>query len=206
MIELFQARAELKPESPVLLVLGDGESMPSDLDTFLSWGIEHDVGALGRGIKDYPGRVHHWFNGDGETAIQWAKNLPNGNGTIKHTCGHVDGFDVDWDWRNKDDYHYGTITGEGPGRSHGSSAMFATLAGLYMGYDRIVLAGCPLDSNGHYYWPEKTQDTLGPLWMGFDMMAWIDFRDSENGHRVRSLSGYTAKIMGYADKKWVQGE
>lgn len=195
---------DISKRNDTLLVLGDGDSMPGDLDRFLRWGIGHDVGALGRAIKAYPGYVRHWFCGDGDLSIWWAKNLPNGDGTIRHCMGDVDGFDVDWDLE-QDDYGYCTITGESNlGRMHGSSAMFGVLCGLALGYEKIVLAGCPMDMNGHYYFPEKKKDTLGPVWLGVDFMAWIDFSLQEEAKKVRSMSGYTAKILGNADKEFVR--
>jgi hypothetical protein len=201
-ISLHQANQELKRNHDTLLVLGDGFCMREDLGEFLSWHIPHDVGALGRGIKEYPGKVQHWFNVDGESAIQWAQNLPNGNGTIKHSMGGIKGFDVDWEI-TADDYRFDQITGETAERMHGSSALFATLAGLEIGYKKIVLAGCPLDTDGHYYFAQS-KETLGPIWLGFDFMAWLDFSEMEKAVFVRSMSGYTAKIIGKSTKEWIQ--
>jgi hypothetical protein len=113
----------------------------------------------------------------------------------------VDGFDVDWDV-DQPDYRYAEITGE-KGRIHGTSAMFATLAGLAMGYEKIVLAGCPLDTNGHFYFKPTGPETLGPLWLGVDFAAWMDFSMNGNADRVRSMSGYTGYILGRADRKWL---
>jgi hypothetical protein len=202
-VELHKSSKDMARQSDVLLVLGDGDSMPKDRDTFLAWGIKHDCGALGRGIKAYPGYVRHWFCGDGDTSIWWAKNLINGDGTVRHCMGEVDGFDVDWDLKQPD-YNYCTITGEtNVGRMHGSSAMFGTLVGLELGYSKIVLAGCPLDMNGHWYFENKTKETLGPIWLGVDFMAWIDFKEQKEAQKVRSMSGYTAKILGVADREWL---
>ena len=64
-IHLHKAHKELKRNHDTLLILGDGFCMREDLGEFLSWHIPHDVGALGRGIKEYPGKVQHWFNADG---------------------------------------------------------------------------------------------------------------------------------------------
>jgi hypothetical protein len=177
--------------------------MRSDLDEFLSWEIPHDAGALGRAIREYPcvknGMVRHWFNADGDLSIAWAKALPAD--TIKHSFGDVEGFDVDWDLE-QDDYRNGEITGEKPGsRMHGSSSLFATLASLEIGYSKVVLAGCPLDTEGHYYFPQS-KETLGPIWLGFDFMAWLDFSEMPESANVRSMSGYTAKIVGKANKEW----
>jgi len=179
--------------------------MRDDLAEFLSWDIPHDAGALGRAVKEYPsvatGMVRHWFNADGELSIAWAKQLPDE--IIKHTLGSVDGFDVDWDLE-QDDYNHGAITGEAPdSRMHGSSALFATLAALDIGYTQIVLAGCPLDTEGHYYFPVKDKETLGPIWLGYDLMAWLDFSRQAESRNVRSMSGYTAMILEKATQEWL---
>ena len=202
-VKLHKASKDMSRKADVLLILGDGDSMPGDLDRFIRWGVNHDVGALGRGIKEYPGYVRHWFCGDGDLSVWWAKNLPNGEGTIRHCMGEVEGFDIDWDLE-QDDYNYGKITNEANiGRMHGSSALFATLCGIELGYGKVVLAGCPLDMNGHFYFKEKSQETLGPVWLGVDFMAWIDFAGQDEAKRVRSMSGYTAKILGKADEQWL---
>jgi len=201
-ISLHNADKPLNPDSDTILIMGDGSSLISDLQRFLTWDLPHDVGALGRGIKEYPGKVHHWFNADGDSAIQWAENLPNGDETIKHTFGNVRGFDADWDVE-QDNYHHSVITGDA-NRFHGSSALFATLASLSMGYGRIVLAGCPLDTEGHYYFPKKSKDTLGPIWLGYDFMAWLEFSQMQDAYKVRSMSGYTKIILGDANKAWIE--
>lgn len=199
-IILHKAHRVPKRNSDVILILGDGQSMPADRDKFVDWDIPHDVAALGRAVREYPyGLVDHWFNADGESASQWARSLPRK--TIKHSMGEVDSFDVDWDLK-QNDYHHGDITGEASdSRMHGSSALFATLASLYMGYERVVLAGCPLDTEGHYYF-EQSKETLGPIWLGYDFMAWLDFAEQPEAAQVRSMSGYTAKIIGMASKVW----
>lgn len=200
-LRLHKAHKELTRNHDVLLILGDGQSAPDDLIRFLDWDIPHDASSLGRSIKLVPGHVQHWFNADGESAIHWAENLPNGNGTIKHSFGEIRGFDVDWEI-TQHDYHFDEITGEKAFRTHGSSSLFGTLAALFMGYKRIVLAGCPLDTEGHYYF-EPRADTLGPIWLGFDFMAWLDFAELPEAAKVRSMSGYTAKMIGEATKEWL---
>ena len=197
---LHKAHRELTRNHDTILILGDGQSMPEDLKTFINWNIPHDAGALGRAVREYPhGIVNHWFNADGDLSIQWAKSLPCD--TLRHTMGEVEGFDVDWDL-DQPHYNHDIITNERPGsRMHGSSALFATLASLAMGYTRIVLAGCPLDTEGHYYF-QQSKETLGPIWLGWDFMAWIDFAEMEEAQQVRSMSGYTAKILGKPTKEW----
>lgn len=197
---IHHAYEKIRTRHPVLLITGDGRSLLPDLADVGRLGIQCDVGAIGRSIK-HTSRPTHWFNADGETAIAWAKQVKEQTGAITHTLGPVDGFDVDWDVE-QDDYRYEQITGE-RGRIHGSSAMFATLAGIAMGYEKIILAGCPLDSAGHWYFEPTGPETLGPLWMGVDFAAWVDFSGNGDSHRVRSMSGYTAKILGKVSKQWL---
>lgn len=176
-----------------LLVTGDGHGLKSDLAKFRRWGVPHDVAAIGRSVKLV--RATHWFNADGETAMSWAEQLRE-QGIVTHTLGNVRGFDVDWEMEAPD-YGYEEITGQ-RGRMHGSSALFATLAGIAMGYQDIVLAGCPLDTEGHWYFKPDSPETLGPLWLGVDYQAWLDFSQQPDSDKVTSMSGYTALILGEA--------
>ena len=186
----------------VLLITGDGRPFLSDLEAFSMLGVPYDLGCVGRCVYEAPQEPLHWFNADGETAMAWAKQLKEQNeGLVTHTLGEVDGFDVDWDLE-QDDYHHEEMTNE-RGRLHGSSALFATLAGIAMGYDKIVLAGCPLDTEGHWYFEPNGPETLGPSWMGLDFMAWIDFSKQKEAEKVRSMSGYTEKLLGKASKSWL---
>lgn len=188
-------------ENDILVVLGDGRSMPDDRDRFNDWDIPGDFACIGRSIKTCPYALH-WFNADGETAIAWARQLKENNpGLITHSLGTIDGFDCDWDVEQPD-YRFEDITHQ-HGRLHGSSAMFATLAGLAMGYQKIILAGCPMDQEGHWYFDPKGPDTLGPMWIGVDFMAWIDFAREPEAFIVRSMSGYTAKLLGKPDRGWL---
>lgn len=78
------------------------------------------------------------------------------------------------------------------GRS-GSSAMTAVLAALRMGYRRAVLCGCPLTGNA----PE------GNPYEAF-RLGWLD-RQEELGDRVRSMSGWTMELLGFPDRRWLDG-
>ncbi len=76
----------------------------------------------------------------------------------------------------------------------GSSALLGVQAALRMGYTRIVLCGCPLigqnDKGGKYEtfragWKER-KDSVGPY--------------------VRSMSGWTAELLGKPTAEWMRGE
>jgi hypothetical protein len=76
------------------------------------------------------------------------------------------------------------------------------MACIEMGYERIVLAGCPLDRKGHWYYPPEH---AGPNWSAECYIAWMDFSQQPEAARVRSLSGYTKIIMGDVTEEWVLG-
>jgi len=200
-ISIHKTDSDVLRSKDILLILGDGRSLDNDKRIFSLLGVKYDVAAIGRSIKACS-NPKHWFNADGQTAMAWAKQIKEQHkGTITHTLGDEDGFDVDWEIEQPD-YHYAEITGE-KGRLHGSSAFFATLAGLEMGYKKIVLAGCPLDTEGHWYFEPKDVETLGPMWLCLDFMAWLDFAGTANAIKVRSMSGYTQKILGSLTHGWL---
>lgn len=174
----------------VALITGDGRSCPDDIFRFLEWKIPHDVFSIGRSVNLYEGRIHHWVNVDGADSKWWAEHLPAKNAgklPARHTLGECEGYDVIWDDGQPD----GAVW-------YGSTALFAVLIALYMEYRKIVLAGCPLDELGHWYFGEEHK---GPKWEGATYRAWLDFSQEDEATKVKSLSGYTAMILGEANKE-----
>ncbi len=196
-LKLHDSTIDLKIQNPNVLITGDGRSLSADLDTFLQWEVPHDVMAIGRSINIYPGRVKHWANVDGTDSSWWAEHLPQKNDgkiPIRHTLGNCKGYDVDWDildspWKMDEVVWYG------------STALFAVYVSLELGYDKIILAGCPLDNKGHWYFPNGT--CPGPRWHGETFQAWLDFARDERANKVRGLSGYTAQIVGEPTREWI---
>jgi hypothetical protein len=76
-----------------------------------------------------------------------------------------------------------------PDYYHGSSVLTGVLAGLAMGYERIVLAGVPLEGGYYYnpYWYFPYKDTFISDW--------------EKAAKVTSLSGLTRELLG--EPKWL---
>ena len=181
---------------PVCLITGDGRTLRADLDEFLGWDVPHDTMTIGRSYQIVPGQVLHWANVDGTHSKSWAESLPrinNGRLPLRHTLGDMLGYDIDWDiedcpWDVNDIMW------------HGSSSLFGTYICMALGYEKVVLAGCPLDSKGHWYWGPEIG---GPQWTGECYQAWLEFASSHEGHKVRSLSGYTAQMVGKAEKSWI---
>jgi len=181
---------EIERKADILLITGDGKTLPQDLEKFLSFHVEHEVMTIGRSIKLYPGIVMHYADVDAD-AGKWVvenllKNNPDKGRPITHTLGSVPWFDVGWEiedcpWPPEDIIW------------HGSTALFAVLIGLAMGYHRIVLAGCPMDSKGHWY---NEGETYGPKWTFESYQSWFEFAVLQDAFKVSSMSGYTATLLG----------
>ena len=75
----------------------------------------------------------------------------------------------------------------------GTSALFAAKVGLALGYERVILCGVPLDGTGSFYHsPWREQKFFHERkWREPWVQAAQDF-----GGRVRSMSGYTAELLG----------
>jgi hypothetical protein len=74
----------------------------------------------------------------------------------------------------------------------GSSALTGALAGLRLGYERIILAGCPLTGNA----PEgNPYEAFRPGWIA---------RQNEIAGRVRSMSGWTRECLGEPPWWWLE--
>jgi hypothetical protein len=73
----------------------------------------------------------------------------------------------------------------------GSSSLLGALAAIRMGYRRIILCGCPLDgknaTGGSY-------ETFREGWKAFA---------GELAGRVRSMSGWTAELLGMPTEEWL---
>ena len=88
-----------------------------------------------------------------------------------------------------------------PGQTYsGSSSLFAVKVGLDMGFDRMVLAGCPMDDDASHI-----RDTSKP-WKGAaaHRRGWLQVLPQLQG-RVRSLSGWTRTMLGAPDAAWIEG-
>jgi hypothetical protein len=194
MIDIYLDRANkpIRRDSDVLLITGDGKTYPKDLERFLGWGIDHDTMCMGRSIKKYPGHIKHYTDVDSDAGAWVIENLEKNNpeqtppeGILTHTLGTVDWVDCGWDIK-------GSPWPMADVMWHGSTALFAVYIGLEMGYKRIYLVGCPLDSKGHWYFPDET---WGPRWTMETYQAWLEFAATEDAKKVQSLSGYTKTML-----------
>ena len=180
-----------------VVIAGDGRCLVKGLDLIAKLQIAKDHYSIGRSYRHFL-MIDHWGTVDAELSIWWAENIPRiwRNGKQRHTLGEARGFDFDWhtDQPNFDD------RGD---KWWGSSSLFAVLTSLAMGYSRIILAGCPLDSEGHWY---SLHNEKGPVWDEEDFQAWRAFKKQPESAQVKSCSGFTRGLLGQPSKKWLGDE
>ena len=170
----------LRRKSDTLLITGDGRCLQTDLSAWEAAGRkDYEIAAIGRSIKIHKRPVRHWINVDGPGSKWWAEHLPHP--AVRHTIGECPGYDCVWDDGMPDGEPW-----------YGSSSLFAALIGLILGYKAIILAGCPMDMAGHWYWPAEHP---GPEWRQKDYQAWEDFARAPKPGQVTSLSGFTRDVL-----------
>ena len=79
-------------------------------------------------------------------------------------------------------------------RDGGTAGLFAVLIGLLMGFDRIVLAGSPIDGSRHFFESELNAVRFYSADTYRD--EWLRARDAVFNGRVKSLSGRTREWLG----------
>jgi hypothetical protein len=195
--------------SDTVFISGDGHCLAQDVAEFNSWRIPHDIYAVNRSLIFHQRQVQHWAAVDVEEAT-WFTEFVNekvepDHLIIRHSIGgeNKEGkfvgtglydcyWNMDYDWENE--YQRRVFVG--------NTGYFAVLSSIKMGYKHIILGGMPLDVKPHFY---ETPDQPGPLWTGMTYMQWMDFKMIRpEAERVRSLSGYSAFILGKATKEWAQ--
>lgn len=84
----------------------------------------------------------------------------------------------------------------------GSSGLYAVRIALgILKAQRVVLAGMPMDGGPHFY---DTGRRSGPSFVPY-RPEWRRAARDEFAGRVRSLSGWTADLLGRPDPDWLEG-
>lgn len=95
----------------------------------------------------------------------------------------------------------------------GSSGLFACMVGLALGYERIIIAGIPLDGNGHFFDPPgniprinnegKFIDASTKQFTGTNIeYEWKNADQKYFKGRVKALSGKPREWLGEPPKEW----
>jgi hypothetical protein len=188
---------------PLVLITGDGNTLKDDVREFESWGLPHDLYCTNRSLLFFERQIDHWAAIDIEESCWFSQNVNQkvepDKPILRHTIGECPvAYDIWWEmdyaWEN--DFQRRVFVG--------NTGYFAILTALNMGYEKVVLAGMPIDGNPHWYEPEEKE---GPNWNGLTYRQWMDFKmKHEKAGQVKSLSGYSAFILGHATKEWADAD
>lgn len=99
--------------------------------------------------------------------------------------------------KGQTDFIWGIEKGGG-----GTSGLFGAILALALGYDKVVLAGIPLDDQGHFYDPPDK--TSGGFKSSFIRNEWKKVKEIYFNDRIRSLSGWTREFLGEPDDAWLR--
>lgn len=174
-------------------VLGGAECIWADLESAQSLCSPDIVVAVNDIGIDYPGRIDHWVSYHSDFLGKWSRQraergLP----------------DIQNYWTGKGGptkaAPKGTKTVNAIG---GSSGMLATFAALKSGATKVILCGIPMDAEmPHYHNHKKSKPWTDALkyHKHWKAAAQDEFRD-----RVRSMSGWTATLLGTPTREWLEG-
>ena len=184
-----------------MFITGDGKTLPDEVKEFESWGIPHDLYCVNRSLLYFQRQVDHWAAIDIEESAWFSEYVNNDvcpERTIhRHTIGECTiGYDIYWerDFPFEHDYQKRIWIG--------NTGYFATLTAVEIGYEKIILAGMPLDNKSHFY---DQEELPGPTWTPICFTQWMDFKMKRpEADRVRSMGGYSAFMLGTATKEWVE--
>lgn len=151
----------------ICLIVGDAPCRENDLSAFYDFEVEHDTCCINRAGLKHPFAFEHWFS--------W----------------HADMLGGDWAWQRPGAELHSTYDGHPDVRlwdvpnQRGGSCLGAILVMIdKLGYDKVVLAGCPMEGEYKRFFDE------------FDVL-------DERKAKVRSMSGNTAKLLGYPVEEWL---
>lgn len=176
-----------------LLIVGAGRCVWEDLKTYWRINVHSDVMLINDAIIHYPMKkgyypTHAACYDVGRVNIyrELRKAKLNHRDFVTHSVG--DPADVTWKIRSV---------------ASSLSGNFGAVIGIAMGYTHITLAGCPEDSEGHYWDSLEThpRHDFGVKCIHFH---WTDHMDLFKG-KVRSLSGWTAETFGRPTIEWLNG-
>lgn len=189
-----------RPVAKTLIVLGSAPCLYADLDAALLLRPGAHVMAVNEACGAVE-HIHHMLAGHCDKAQMFreyrAKKFPSSQPVPVHATQRADmplHYPVDYWWHEA--------------KVGGTSAWKAARIGVGMGYEEIIMAGCPLDLSG-YFNPKETRGfkhecrRVGePLDDGSPSQLTIRYRKEflrnaeQFGHNVRSMSGWSRDILG----------
>lgn len=169
------------------LILGGANTLEADRQAALELFEPDLIIACNHAGRDEAGRVDHWASMHAELLPLWVKARAEAG---RPPAGQI------WHARHRPCI----LPGARPIESWGGSSGLLCVAVAYeLGCAQVVLAGVPMvKTNAHYDdkrpWNEARQ--YWPVW---------ERRAPKMMGRVRSMSGWTADLLGFPTKDWIDG-
>jgi hypothetical protein len=175
------------------LVLGGGPSAWDDLKAAKALGTFQGAIACNDMIADYAGPLEVGCSLHPSKLQAWrtkreARRYP----PAKAYIAHQEGAGVD----RVEPYRWPEMN------TSGSSGLYAVKIALELGFDRIVLCGVSLTTDGHYFDQKAWKQRLVESYRA----AWLAVKDVHLIGRVKSFSGWTSEQLGIPDARWLAGE
>lgn len=183
-----------QPDRSVMLVVGDGRYVIDDIDKFQQiCTIPFDTMCINYSYKLMPWPIQHFVAGDSHMEDMQSIAQSLSETVLKHCWNpHSKGFHVRW--------HRTGQTGW-----DGTTANLALKIGVSLGYLKIVLAGCPMDTSGNWYTPLlKEQDIKCAKNHKVHLWKWTEIATRPVSRLCRSMSGETAKLLGEPTTNWLE--
>ena len=174
--------------------------MIEDVKEFESWEIPHDLFCVNRSLIFFERQVDHWAAVDTEEGMWFSQNLNSkvqpDKRILRHTIGWFpEAYDCFWEMNFKPESEYQRRI------FIGNTGYFAVLVAMAMDYQRLVIAGMPLNHSRHWYDKDDPEEVVN--WTGITYTQWMDFKMKHpEADKVRSMSGYSGFILGKASKEW----
>lgn len=172
------------------VVLGGATGVWQELDHARALFEPDMVLAVNHAGRDYPGRLDHWATYHADLLPGW---IAQRQAAGLAPAGHY------WTAIYKGQkprvpnlpFQFAEVTG-------GSSGLLGTMCALIAGADRVVLCGVPMDPEREHFHKAGAWDEALKY-----RKAWQD-ELGEIRDRVRSMSGWTADLLGKPTWEWLQ--
>lgn len=169
-----------------LLIIGSAPCVENDYNTICSFIDENNMDYLLVGLSS----IKKWDKRVDYVATYHPKDLKDIRKKRKEINGNIDYkiicHEIDKTVNEKIDIR---IPYRPPS---GSSALLGVLAGITLGYEKIILCGCPLEG----------ENSKNASYKQFQK-GWVKYTDQKIFEKVKSMSGWTAEFLGSPIKKMV---
>lgn len=173
------------------LCVGSAACRDADLAAAAALGVVHGEGwtlvAVNHTARDWPGHVDHWATFHCDLFPRWIRERAEAGRPA-----------IDRLWTADHRVVPPGLTLERAANWGGSSGLLAVSVALQLGAERVVCCGIPLDhEQGHYDNPQVKWREAGNYRRGFVA------HQKDMGGRVRSMSGWTAELLGTPTAEWL---